>query len=73
METLKEYFEKNYDNDYVKLANTVRDIALDYAKICLQMSLEGKKINDKAVEHVYILQLIAEAIENMREQKIKEV
>lgn len=69
METLEEYFEQYYNKDYVKLANTIRQIALDYAKICLYQSLQGKEVNEKAPEYIYILQLLADAIEQMKEQQ----
>lgn len=65
METLKQHLEKCYNNDYASLSNEVRNIALHYAKICLQLAAEKGTTHVKSSHYVYLLQLIAEEIERI--------
>lgn len=68
METLKQYLERCYDNDYTTLSNEIRNIALDYAMVRLQLSVDKGIINAKSPDYVYLLQLVADAIDRMGEQ-----
>lgn len=68
METLKQYLERCYGNDYTSLSNEIRNIAIDYAIVRLQLSVDKGTINAKSPDYVYLLQLVADAIDRMGEQ-----
>ena len=58
METLKQYVERCYDNDYSNLSNELRELAMDYAMVRLQTSVDRCTINSKSPDYVYLLQLV---------------
>lgn len=68
METLKQYVERCYDNDYSNLSNELRELAMDYAMVRLQTSVDRGTINSKSPDYVYLLQLVANAIDRLGKQ-----
>lgn len=68
METLKQYLERCYGNDYTSLSNEIRNIALDYAMVRLQLSVDNGAVNAKSPDYIYLLQLVADAIDRMGQQ-----
>lgn len=70
METLKQHFEVCYNNNYASLSNEIRDIAMHYASVCLQISAEKGITHEKSSHYVYVLQLIADEIDRIGKESI---
>lgn len=60
--------ERCYDNDYTNLSNELRELAFDYAMVRLQIAAEKGTVNTKSADFVYLLQLVANAVDRIGQQ-----
>lgn len=65
MESLKQHLEQCYNNDYTGLSTEVREIALEYSRLCLLFSQENGLIHENAAQHIHLLQLLAAEIDRL--------
>lgn len=64
MESLKQHLKDCYNNDYTGLSIEVREIAIEYARLCLLFSQqENGLIHENAAQHIHLLQLLAAEID----------